>query len=633
MTTCLKNILIIGCILLCFHTSIVAQGELFWSDLDLGVISKIDLNTSEPIQVILAESNVDYHATDPTNGKVYWTDRGQLTLVKSNLDGTEKQNLQSNLSNPQGLTLDNNGNIYFIDDTKIIKTTITGGNQSVILSGLSNPTDITFFNDKLYWGDRNENVIEVMNIDGSNRSVLLSDAINPYDVEIDPLNEVIYWLQRTGGIPGSGVFKAALDGSNRGVVIEEFALGIFVDGASSNLYWSNSTSNTIFKTDLNNVSNTEALINDDLPFPKSISIDKANDKIYFTDSRYGGFLYEANLSDGESVTTIGESSVYRPDAIEIDTVNNVLYWINLKSSFNSDTKANIMRSDLNGNNIETLVSYPDIKKSEGLALDVARNHMYWTDQSSRKVMRADMDGTNQIEIVTGLDNPAGLAIDLTNDKLYWGDWGDDLISRADLDGSNVEIVINTDISTPKSIAIDQKGAKLYWTDSATNELKRANLDGSNVELVIDPQGSSNDPNSVFIDEFGGRMYFSVDWGDEKIASAALDGSDVQDLLTNEVDAPGDLFLVSDLSSNNLELTDEVFTIYPNPFDDQLLIEGEFNISKIELFDLQGKCIYAEGKLSTKKHSLQLGHLNPGFYTIKIHTMNQISTEKLIHVGQ
>ena len=54
------------------------------------------------------------------------------------------------------------------------------------------------------------------------------------------------------------------------------------------------------------------------------------------------------------------------------------------------------------------------------------------------------------------------------------------IQRANLDGSQVEDLV-TGLSGPLGIALDVQGGRIYWTENWTDKIQRANLDGSHVE--------------------------------------------------------------------------------------------------------------------------------------------------------
>ena len=65
--------------------------------------------------------------------------------------------------------------------------------------------------------------------------------------------------------------------------------------------------------------------------------------------------------------------------------------------------------------------------------------MYWTDLDTKKIQRANLDGSNVQDLVTrtqGLSLPGGIALDIAGGKMYWVDFGTEKIQRANLDGSN-----------------------------------------------------------------------------------------------------------------------------------------------------------------------------------------------------
>ena len=60
------------------------------------------------------------------------------------------------------------------------------------------------------------------------------------------------------------------------------------------------------------------------------------------------------------------------------------------------------------------------------------------------------------------------------------------------------------------------------------KIQRANLDGSNIEDLV-TQGLSG-PAGIALDVAGGKMYWTNDWSTGKIQRANLDGSNVEDLV-------------------------------------------------------------------------------------------------------
>ncbi len=86
--------------------------------------------------------------------------------------------------------------------------------------------------------------------------------------------------------------------------------------------------------------------------------------------------------------------------------------------------------------------------------------MYWTDVIQGKIHRANLNGLQIEDIVTGLKKPFGITLDLNSHKIYWVDWDWDTdtykIQRADLDGSNVRDLF-TGLNRPSEIVLDTDG--------------------------------------------------------------------------------------------------------------------------------------------------------------------------------
>ena len=154
--------------------------------------------------------------------------------------------------------------------------------------------------------------------------------------------------------------------------------------------------------------------------------------------------------------------------------------------------------------------------------------VYWADSGTGKIQRANLDGSNIQDIVTGLDDPYSIALDGTARKIYWTDYRRSKIQRANLDGSNMQDIV-TRLGFPYGIALDVAAGKVYWTDEGPDKIQRANLDGSNIQDVFIVRGLGN-PKSIALDVAAGKMYWTTAWT-EKIQRANLNGTNLQDLVT------------------------------------------------------------------------------------------------------
>ena len=136
--------------------------------------------------------------------------------------------------------------------------------------------------------------------------------------------------------------------------------------------------------------------------------------------------------------------------------------------------------------------------------------LYWTEANLVRASR--LDGSGVVTIATG-GFPTGIAVDAASCKVYWADNETDSITRANLDGSLPQVVYsNADpFSNPNGIAVDDDAGKIFWTES--NVVKWAGLDGSSPAVLYTasfPTGVSVASGAVF---FTDNMTESMSRGD------------------------------------------------------------------------------------------------------------------------
>ena len=273
-----------------------------------------------------------------------------------------------------------------------------------------------------------------------------------------------------------------------------------------------------------------------------------------------------------------------------------MYWINV----NSGTLHRLV-----GAEVENLV--PNVRNATGLAMDVAGGKLYWTERTgdtTGRIRRANLDGTN-VRLVKNLTSlPQGIALDAANGKIYVTNaWGK--VQRLDVDGSNFQPNLITGLERPSGLALDVSGGKVYWAET-TGRIRRANLDGSNVEDVatglgppisiaifdntaywtekidenrgeirfVNLQGNVVTRNSftpgfpigIAVDAVENKLYWTTSRG--QIGRQNLDGSNFQPNFVTGLDAPGAFVLnvetPVDVETPVVATTDAVVSISPSP---------------------------------------------------------------------
>ena len=284
-------------------------------------------------------------------------------------------------------------------------------------------------------------------------------------------------------------------------------------------------------------------------------------KIYWVELGAGdeanqGKVRCANLdgSDLQDLVTDGLSDAW---GIALDVDGGKMYWTDRWNE-------TISRADLNGTNVQTLIS---IGNPDGIALDVANGKMYWTDtarEENSAIKRADLNGTNvETLISTGLLHHYSLALDVANDKMYWTEWGDTTIKRSDLNGTNIQTIVDTGLIRPNGIALDVANGKMYWTDEGDGTIaptiKRSDLNGTNIQTLVDTGLIS--PNGIVLDVANGKMFWT-DYGNDTIKRADLNGQSVQTLLYGLSSPTGIALRISGSVPNPTPTSDTVVGLSP-----------------------------------------------------------------------
>jgi len=170
-------------------------------------------------------------------------------------------------------------------------------------------------------------------------------------------------------------------------------------------------------------------------------------------------------------------------------------------------------------------SMPSSKASKSESVKSAAKtvgRLYFLDLASGRVLTSNPDGSDLKTIVNeGRKLPDGVVVDVAAGHIYWTNMGnpkanDGTIDRADLDGTNVTNIVPSGATwTPKQLQLDAKNRKLYWSDREGMRVMRANLDGSNVETLVETGHGDADRGDarnwcvgIAVDVNGGKFYWT-----------------------------------------------------------------------------------------------------------------------------
>ncbi len=279
----------------------------------------------------------------------------------------------------------------------------------------------------------------------------------------------------------------------------------------------------------------------------------------------------------------------------------------------------VLTSNPDGSDLKTIINegrtLPD-----GIVVDVAAGHIYWTNMGNPKandgtIDRANLDGTNVTNIVPPGKTwtPKQLQLDVKNGKLYWSDREGMRIMRSNLDGANLETLVETGHGDADrldarnwcvGIAVDVQGGKFYWTQKGSDNAGQGRIFRAALEI---PKGQTptnrqdievlydNLPEPIDLDlDLGNRVMYWTDRGDpprgNTVNRASMDGApgkrkEPEIVFNHLMEGIG---LSLDLANNRMFLTDLGGSVYSASLDGsnkKNIIFAEGNLSGIAYAEL------------------------------------------------
>lgn len=264
--------------------------------------------------------------------------------------------------------------------------------------------------------------------------------------------------------------------------------------------------------------------------------------------------------DGSNLQVLTAGTADGPDGIVVDPKTKLIYWSNMGKV--KDDDGSIQRLNLDGTNLTTIVPKGGTFTAKQMKLDAKHGKLYWSDREGMRIMRANLDGSNvETLVVTGHGEEdrkdathwcVGIALDVARGQMYWtqkGSGGNGRIFRANMEIPKGQTADNrkdieplfSDLPEPIDLDLDLVRRMIYWTDRGDpprgNTVNRAPMDPPK---DFDPKqrpdqqilvSGLKEGIGMALDVRDSRMFYTDLGGN--VYSANLDGSDNKVILTGQ----------------------------------------------------------------------------------------------------
>ncbi len=235
--------------------------------------------------------------------------------------------------------------------------------------------------------------------------------------------------------------------------------------------------------------------------PGALTIDDTN--VYWADATAtadGGIMFALKGGGPATALTPGQNHPY---AVAVDS--DYIYWVT--NSTTSPNYGGVFKAPLDGGaEAEGGAVTPLVATGEQQASDIriTTTFVYWDDNGTNEIRRANLDGTNLTTIASATDQVSGpLQMAMDGQNLYWPNRDTGTIESVPLNGkSATKIAVN--VGDPVSVAVDTQF--VYWADYS-GTIQKAPLSGAGPNTTI--ANSGRGPNSIAI---RGKYVYWADQG-------------------------------------------------------------------------------------------------------------------------
>lgn len=474
-------------------------------------VQRCNIDGSNVVDIVTSLSYPAYPAQlalDPTRGHLYVSDTWGGRIWRCNYDGSELVEAVAAVPYPWGLTIDvAGGKLYwtYADGDGVGRANLDGTGKETLIPRLydfgNSGIVLNLHAGKIYWGASHPQWIDYgrvlrANLDGSDVEELIPFGVgSPKALAIDAPAGTLYWSDRTS----KTVQRCDLNASNCITFLDGLqsaASSIYLETVNNQLYWIGSDNTWVFeqftRIGTDGANPTAILVT--LTAPDGLAVDPEEGLLFWTND----YIYFPSVRKATRRGSYGSLVTMTPSPssdVAVDPVNKQLY--SCAGATINDGQGIISRMRYDGTDVQSL-PLSDLSRPIGLEIEPVAGDLYFADVWAWKVRRSSLDGSAAVELAQGNDarNATDVCVDPVRGKMYWlasetnGFYYRGLLQWSDLDGNNVETLYRAEWDVQLyGLALDVQRSNLYFSNPKTRKVYRANLDGTGMEDVVEfPEG-------------------------------------------------------------------------------------------------------------------------------------------------
>ncbi|XP_015126789.1 low-density lipoprotein receptor-related protein 2 [Diachasma alloeum] len=534
------------------------SGTIFWSDMKLKKISRLEKGGDPQDVVSTGLDLVEGLAYDWIGKNLYWLDSKLNTIEVVRETGEYRMVLvKENITQPRGMCLDPSPDSKWLfwtdwgENPRIERIGMDGTNRSTIISTKiywPNGLALDIANKRVYFADSKLDFIDTCKYDGSQRIQVLASShylLHPHSLTL--FEDTMYWTDRQlNRVLSAHKFK----GTNQTVVSHLISqpLSIHVHHpVLQPMYTSPCSSANCQHLCLLSPSAPVGYTCKCLIGFKSLSDGRCiEEDVPYIMMLRGSQIVDISLTPGDSKTgyitpVVG---VDGGTLIDYDRKDRVIYWLQTKDG--DDENGTIYTIPYIGGN---KTQFPNPTGDSGIvgspstmAFDWLGRNLFVGNKFASNIEAIKIDGEPRYRTIvlandgtpTSVAKPKAMCVDPLEGHVFWIDEGGygvpEKIGRINMDGTNSLILIN-DTYKLEAITIDIPSKRIYFSSQFPAYVKSMTTDGQNVQVILTNTNNIALPKALAVHE--SKLYF-MDPTYDKIERVDLpSGNNPVTLLDNE----------------------------------------------------------------------------------------------------